>query len=342
MSTAASGPAAVLEALRESDGTALSGEALSSRLGVSRAQVWKHVSALRKRGYEIDGERGDGYRLRGVPDRLYPEELAQGLETRWLGRTIHHLEETDSTNRVAEGLGREGAPQGTAVIAERQTAGRGRLGRSFYSPAHQNLYTSILLRPTGSIAEAPTLILGAAIAVAEAVGEAVGDESAVEIKWPNDVLLRRRKTSGILMETAAEGTRIAYAVLGIGVNLNVDRERFPDEFRAHATSLASELGRPVDRLAFTRSLFRRLEEQLDRHARGGFEAIRPRFETFFRMRGESVGVDEIRGDRLLGVARGIAADGALEIELTEGPRRGETTRVMAGDVTLAKPDRDAR
>jgi BirA family transcriptional regulator, biotin operon repressor / biotin---[acetyl-CoA-carboxylase] ligase len=331
------GPAAILDAFAEQSREVLSGESLSALLGVSRAQVWKHVEALRKRGYEIDGERGGGYRLLRRPDRLYPEELLPGLGTQWLGQHIRHLEETDSTNLVAFDIGRDGAAAGTTVIAEAQNAGRGRLGRNFYSPPHLNLYASILLRPTGSIATAPTLILGAAVAVAETVAETLGDEHAVEIKWPNDVLIRRRKTSGILMESSAEGTRIAFAILGIGINLNVDREEFPDEFRPLATSLSSELGHPVDRVAFTRLLFENLERHLDAHARGGFEALRPRFEEFFRMRGQPVGVEELGGGRIDGTARGIAPDGALEIEIDAGPRRGEIVRVLAGDVTLAKP-----
>jgi len=331
------GAEAVLAALREAGDEPLSGEALSTRLGVSRAQVWKHVGRLRKRGYAVEGERGGGYRLTGSPDRLFAEEVGRGLESRWVARHYEHLEDTDSTNRVCFELGRQGAPAGAVVVAESQSAGRGRLGRSFYSPPNQNLYTSVLLRPTGSIADAPTLIFCAAVAVAESVARFLGDEEAVEIKWPNDVLIRRRKTSGILMESSAEGTRIAFAVLGIGVNLNVDRETFPDEFRELATSLASELGRPVDRIAFTRLLFERLEVQLDLHARGGFDAIRPRFESFFRMTGESIGVEEIGRGRVDGIARGIAPDGALEVEITDGPRTGERIRVMAGDVTLSKP-----
>jgi len=337
---ATSGPGAILQALRAHPDVALSGEGLSQALGVSRAQVWKHVGTLRRRGYRIEGEPGGGYRLRGAPDRLYAEEVQNGLATGWLGRRYLHLDDTDSTNRVAFDLGRDGEPAGTAVVAERQSAGRGRLGRSFFSPPHTNLYTSLLLRPTGSIADAPTLILGAAVAVAETVADFLGDESLVEIKWPNDVLIRRRKTSGILMESSAEGARLAFAVLGIGVNLNVDRDLFPDEFRSHATSLASELGAPVDRVAFTRRLFEALEDQLDRHAAGGFEALRPRFESFFRMRGEPVGVLEMAGRRLDGVALGIAPDGALEVEVGAGPRRGEVVRVMAGDVTLAKTHAD--
>jgi BirA family biotin operon repressor/biotin-[acetyl-CoA-carboxylase] ligase len=342
VSGSSSGPTKILAALREQTDSAVSGEDLSKRLGVSRAQVWKHVSALRKRGYEIDGEPGGGYRLRRAPDRLYAAEIHLGLETTWLAQRIDHLEVTESTNQIAFELGREGAPAGTTVIAECQTAGRGRLGRSFFSPPHQNLYTSILLRPTGSISDTPTLILAAAVAVAETVAEFIDDESAVEIKWPNDVLIRRRKTSGILMESSAEGTRLTFAVLGIGINLNVDRETFPDEFRSLATSLSSELGHSVDRVAFARRLFENLEARLDLHSRGGFDAVRPRFESFFRMRGEPVGVEEMAGGRIDGLARGIAPDGALEVEVTEGPRQGEIIRVMAGDVTLAKPIPDAR
>ncbi|MAG29333.1 MAG: biotin--[acetyl-CoA-carboxylase] ligase [Deltaproteobacteria bacterium] len=344
MSTArtTSGPASILSALRAHPHAALSGQSLSQRLGVSRAQIWKHVGALRKRGYEIEGEPGGGYRLRTTPDRLYAEEVQPGLQTSWLAQHYVHLEQTDSTNRVAFDLGREGAPAGTTVVAERQSAGRGRLGRNFFSPPNSNLYTSVLLRPAGSIADTPTLILGAAIAVAETVAEFLGSESAVEIKWPNDVLIQRRKTSGILMESSAEGTRIAFAVLGIGINLNVERKSFPDEFRETATSLSSELGRKIDRIAFTRRLFEQLERQLDAHASGGFDALRPRFESLFRMRGQRVGVEEIGGERIDGIARGIAPNGALEVEISEGPRRGEVVRVMAGDVTLAKGTPDAR
>lgn len=342
MTTPPDGPLEILRALREAEDQPISGEALSKRLGVSRAQVWKHVGALRRSGYGIEGEPGGGYRLRSVPDRLFAHEIQRDLDTRWIGHRIEHLEETTSTNQVAFELGVAGAAAGTAVIAEAQTAGRGRLGRSFYSPPHHNLYTSIVLRPTGTITDAPTLILAAAVAVAETVSEVVGDASAVEIKWPNDVLIRRRKTSGILMESSAEGARLAFAVLGIGVNLNVDRERFPDEFRPLATSLKSEIGGHVDRVAFARRLFEALERQLDLHEAGGFDAVRPRFEAYFRMRGEAVGIEELGGGRIDGRARSIAPDGALEVEITSGARAGETTRVMAGDVTLAKPTPDAR
>jgi BirA family biotin operon repressor/biotin-[acetyl-CoA-carboxylase] ligase len=326
------GPARVLEALRRAGGDTCSGEALSNDLGVSRASVWKHVESLRTRGYTIEAERGGGYRLGSVPDRLYAEEIKQGLETRWLARDIHHYETTDSTNRVALELARSGAPGGTTVVAEGQTAGRGRLGRAFFSPPHLNLYTSIVLRPDITTEQAPGWILASAVAVAESVAETVGDTAAVEIKWPNDVLLGGLKTSGILMELGAEGARVDFLVLGIGVNLNVDRERFPDEFRSLATSLVSHSGRPVDRVAFARRLYGKLESIADACEAGGFECLRPRFEALFRMPGRRVRVLMTGGSEISGTARKIDADGALLVETDDA----EIVRVIAGDVTLAK------
>jgi BirA family biotin operon repressor/biotin-[acetyl-CoA-carboxylase] ligase len=327
-----SGAATVLQLLRSDGGLALSGQVLSEQLHVSRAQVWKHVQSLRSRGYTIEGEAGEGYRLTGVPDRLYPEELQAGLQSRWIGGEIEYFDTIDSTNHRASERARAGVAAGTAIVAEGQTAGRGRLGRSFFSPPHLNLYTSIVLRPTLTTAEAPTLILTAAVAVADSIAEIADDADAVEIKWPNDVLLGGRKTSGILMELSAEATRVDYAVLGIGVNLNVERESFPDEFRDLATSLRSHTGHCVDRLEFTRRLFEKLESALDTHAAEGFGSVRPRFESYFRMVGRSVTVQSGTSPDLTGSVLGITADGALELEAADGA----TLRVIAGDVTLAK------
>lgn len=326
------GPARVLDALRQSEGRSCSGPTLSDQLGRSRAQVWKHVETLRSLGYGIEAAAGDGYQLVETPDRLYPEELLRGLETRWLARDLHWFDSVDSTNRVAQERAREGAPHGTTVVAEGQTAGRGRLGRSFYSPPYRNLYTSILLRPRLTTAEAPSWILAAAVAVAGAIEDSVPDPDAVEIKWPNDVLLGGLKTSGILMELGAEATRVSHLVLGIGVNLNVERESLPDEFRHLATSLASHAGHRIDRLAFTQRLYNRLERVLDECAASGFEAVRPQFESRFRMAGRRIRVVELAGTEIEGIARGIDADGALRLGLNDG----EETRVIAGDVTIAK------
>ncbi len=319
------GASRVLEMLRARAEGSCSGEALSAELDVSRAQVWKHVETLRKRGYQIDGEPGGGYRLVATPDRLYPEELQHNLETRWLGREIHYLETTESSNRDAFELARKGAPNGSVVVAEGQTAGRGRLGRSFYSPDFLNLYTSIILRPELSTVDAPSLIPTAAVAVAEAVAACVRDADDVEIKWPNDIQLCGLKTSGILMEMSAEATQVDFVVMGIGVNLNVSRDEFPDEFRQRATSLRSHLGQPVDRAHFTRTLFETLEGAIDLHAEKGFAGLRDRYEARFVLAGKPIRVLEMNGHEIIGIARGIAPNGALELEIPGG----EVVRVIA-------------
>ncbi|MFP8879582.1 MAG: biotin--[acetyl-CoA-carboxylase] ligase [Myxococcota bacterium] len=337
------GPALVLEALRRADGKTCSGQLLSQLQGVSRAQVWKHVESLRARGYQIDAEAGEGYRLTRTPDRLYAEEILAELDTRWLAREVHHFDEIDSTNRVALELARSGCAQGTTIVAESQSAGRGRLGRSFFSPPGTNLYTSIVLRPAITTAAAPSWILASAAAVAttiagwltESAGSHAGD--TVEIKWPNDVLISGLKTSGILMELGAEATRVEFLVLGIGINLNVDREEFPDEFRSRATSLYSHSGHRVDRVAFARHLYGNLERIFDACGSRGFDAVRPEFESRFRMPGRHVTVCEFDGSRLEGTAIGIDVDGALRIRCDGQPAgTGEEVRVIAGDVTLAK------
>ncbi len=312
-----------------------SGAELSTQLEVSRTQIWKHVEQLRARGYQIEGAAGGGYQLKTLPDRLYPELIRAGLHTKSLGQHIEHYEHADSTNRIAAELARQGAAHGTIVVAEEQTAGRGRLGRSFYSPPHQNLYLSAILRPNLVTEAAPLFVLSTAIAVAELIASEVDDGTSdgdeVSIKWPNDILLRGKKTSGILLEMHAEGARVDSLVLGIGINLNADPESFPESFRSQATSLSHSTGRQIDRVDFTRRLLARLEEVFDQHLGQGFEALRPRFERRFHMQGKAVTIDEIGGQRYAGTVLGIDSDGALRLAREDG----SICRVLAGDVTLA-------
>jgi BirA family biotin operon repressor/biotin-[acetyl-CoA-carboxylase] ligase len=264
-------------------------------------------------------------------DRLDAAAIQAGLRTRWLARTLHLFEEVDSTNRVAQELARQGAVPGTTVIAESQSAGRGRLGRSFFSPPHQNLYTSIVLHPTATAADASAFVLAAAVAVADTVAAFVRDPSRVEIKWPNDVQVDGLKVSGILLELGSDGARVAHLVMGIGVNLNAPRESLPEEFRGRASSLRSCLGAPVDRAAFVRDLYERLEPILERCAERGFGGVLPAFEAHFRMRGRAVRVADLAGRTQDGVVTGVAPDGALRLRTGAGE-----IRVVAGDVTILK------
>jgi BirA family biotin operon repressor/biotin-[acetyl-CoA-carboxylase] ligase len=255
---------------------------------------------------------------------------AIGARTRWLGAEVRWFAEIDSTNRHALALAAEGVPHGTAVIAEAQSAGRGRLGRSFYSPPGANLYVSFVLRPQGAAATLGTLPLVAGVALAESVAAELGDPARVELKWPNDVLVDGKKVSGILLERASASPDAA-VVLGIGVNLNVDPATFPEEFRARASSLSAQAGRGIDRARFAAALFERLEAALDAHAGAGFSALRARFDALFRMTGRRVRVADAAERVRDGLVLGVGADGSLRLGTYDGEER-----VFAGDVTVLK------
>jgi BirA family biotin operon repressor/biotin-[acetyl-CoA-carboxylase] ligase len=307
----------------------VSGEALSSTLGISRAAVWKHVEALRAEGYRIESQRARGYTLAGAPDRLIPAEIERHLTTERFGRRLECFETIDSTNVYAARLAREDTPEGTLVLAERQTRGRGRLGRSWVSPARMNLYASFVLRPRLAPADAPQLALAAAVAVARALAPlAAAAEVPVAIKWPNDCLLDGRKVAGILTEMDAEVDRIRSVVLGIGVNLNAPARAFPPELRETATSVLLATGTRVDRPRFAAALCATLEAVYDRVVRDGFATIASEWESYSCLTGREVTVD-CSGRRSTGTVRGIDPVGRLVLDGANGEER-----IMAGDVSI--------
>ena len=300
--------------------TPLSGEELARRLGCSRAAVWKHIAALRQGGYEIRGRPSVGYTLGTVPDRLGPAELAPHLAGSW--RHVEWRAVVDSTQNLARDLARDGAPEGTIVIAESQTAGRGRLGRQWHSPAGCNLYCSLVLRPPLPPIAVPTFALVVGLAVADAVQALLGARAA--LKWPNDVLLDGRKVAGILTELDAEIERVRYVIVGIGVNVNT--EAFPADLATRATSLRLAAGHPVDRARFTGGLLAALEARYRRFLADGFAAMRPEWEASAALTGKEVRVTAPEGE-VSGRVVGVDDDGALRLA---GPR-GEL-RVVAGEV----------
>ncbi|MEW6273286.1 MAG: biotin--[acetyl-CoA-carboxylase] ligase [Thermodesulfobacteriota bacterium] len=305
-----------------------SGADIAARLGVSRAAVWKRIERLRERGYDIEASAGRGYRLVRASDRLLPEVVLRHWRPVHLAAaSIVHRDAVDSTNRLAAELARGGAPEGTVVIAEQQTAGRGRLGRTWASPANVNLYCSIVLRPAVPPLEVPRLTLVAGLAVAQAIA-ATGEQLAPQIKWPNDVLLDGRKVAGVLTELEAEAERVRFVIVGIGVNLNAARGDFPRELARKATSLALATGERVDRAAFTGRLLGALETAYEVFRTRGFAALRARYEAFHCLPGRRVSIDG--RPPTSGVVRGVDDDGALLVE-TKG---GEVRRVVAGEVTL--------
>jgi len=302
----------------------VSGQELARRLGCTRAAVHKQIAGLRGQGYTIASHHARGYVLEATPDRLGPAELAPHLRGTW--RRIVWYAEVDSTQRVARELARDGAEEGTCVIAEAQTAGRGRLGRTWHSPAGLNLYTSIVLRPRAEPTVVPQLALVAGIAVAAAIRAETS--LPAQLKWPNDVLIDGRKVAGILTEMEAEVERVRFVIAGIGVNVNAPARAFPPELRASATSLAIASGHRVDRAAVTARLLAELEERVARFATGGFAALRAEWEALSCLTGRTVTVTAADG-QTTGTVRGIDDDGALRLATPSGE-----ARVVAGEVTL--------
>ena len=306
-----------------------SGEALSSKLGLSRTAVWKHVEALRGKGYRIEAVPARGYRLVEVPDRLTQLELSPLLSTHDLGRAIHFHESVGSTNELAFRMAHDGAEHGEVVVAEQQTAGKGRRGRAWISPPGLNLYFSAILRPELPPQRAPELTLVAAVALTEVLRESGVDAS---IKWPNDVQIDGLKVAGILTELSAEPERVHFVVLGVGVNLNAQAEHFPEELRSTATSLALVRGQRVPRALFAAALWNRLEEWLDLHLETGFGAVRQRWKELSSTLGQDVLVRTERQE-FRGLAEDIDTAGALLVRTEDG----SVERVLAGDVERLRP-----
>lgn len=318
----------LLNLFRQAPAGYLSGTGLSKALGVSRAAVWKQIEQLRQLGYRIEAVPSRGYRLCSTPDLLLAEELRNGLATRCIGREIRYFSDTDSTNRQAYALGDAGADEGLVVIADRQSAGKGRMGRSWASPPGVNLYLSVLLRPPLPPHAAPQLTFLSALATSRAIAAVAGLEPAH--KWPNDILLAGCKVAGLLNEMSAESDRLRFVVLGIGVNLNMTADQFPADLRMPATSLLLAGGRPVSRALFARTLLEQLDALYADYLLRGPAPVMAAWEARCDLIGQRVEVDEGRSGIVRGTVAGIDRDGALLLTLANGA----TERILAGDVRI--------
>lgn len=251
----------IIKLLKSSKNEFISGEYISQNLGVSRAAIWKYMNALKEEGYIIDSVSKKGYKLISSPDLLTYIEIEEYLNTKYIGRNIEHFHEIDSTNTKAKELARNGAPEGTLVLSEYQSAGRGRLGRNWSSPKNKGIWMSLILRPNiDPIYASKTTLIGAA-AVHNALKAL--DINDVKIKWPNDLLLNKKKVCGILTEMSGELNQINYIIMGIGINVNVEEEEFPKELSPIATSLKIESRKYVDRKVLLAHILNNFEKLYD-------------------------------------------------------------------------------
>ncbi|MGZ6290965.1 MAG: biotin--[acetyl-CoA-carboxylase] ligase [Syntrophales bacterium] len=314
--------------LKEGKGTWVSGESLAHKMAVSRSAVWKHIGALKDDGYLIESSRKKGYLLRQASDLLLADEIREGLNTNVFGKgEIIYFEETDSTNVRAKYLAGDGAPEGTVVVAEKQTQGRGRRGRSWFSPPGEGIYTSMVLRPPIPPNEAPKLTLLASVAVAEALLSLTSLK--VSIKWPNDILIKGKKVAGILTEISTEMDRIDYVVIGVGVNVNTPRNGLPPDIANTATSVLIETGRAFPRIALLRAYLEWFEIYYETFKTKGFDPILKRWKHLADIIGRRISV-ELMGRVRVGKVLDVDKEGFLILQ----DRKGTMERIISGDVTL--------
>jgi len=302
----------------------ISGKKLGVATGISRSAVWKHIKALQDQGYCINSTPGTGYSLVDVPDQLLPMEICSGLDTQILGKKIIYYQELASTQEKAVELAKQGYPEGTLVIAEEQTAGKGRLGRK-WEASPGSISFSIIFRPNLSPGDIMHFPLASGIAVARTIEHFTGELPG--LKWPNDILISGKKIAGILTEVAAEPDRLHYLILGIGINLNTEQSAFNKDLQSRASSLFALYGQRFSRPEFLRVLLMELENIHKQYNKQGFSYIRENWKDLNITLGRKVTLRD--QDRLIqGIAEDINSQGGLV--LTTDSR--EKITVTSGDL----------
>jgi BirA family biotin operon repressor/biotin-[acetyl-CoA-carboxylase] ligase len=305
---------ALLALLSDNATIVISGAKIAREVGVTRSSVWRWIQKLRSLGVEVKGHPRNGYQLEKVPDILVPKLLRKRLAVGPLGKKIHHFFKTDSTNSVAMQLGEKGEPHGTIVIAEEQTAGRGRAGHTWHSERTNGIYLTVLLRPAISPQQAPVITLAAGLAVRDAIVEHTG--IAPDLRWPNDLMFGRKKFCGILTEMNAEQDRIHFVAVGIGINVN--HERIPAALADIATSLRIETGQNHSRVELVTRLLRHLDSYYNRFVNEGTETIVSRFsEVSSYARGKRVRI-KTENETYVGTTDGLESGGLLRVRRDDG------------------------
>jgi BirA family transcriptional regulator, biotin operon repressor / biotin---[acetyl-CoA-carboxylase] ligase len=304
------------------------GPKIASEIGVTRSTVWDYIERLRELGVDIKGHPATGYQLRKLPDLLLPSLIRPELGDHEIGQRLVHFFRTGSTNDDAFKLAMRGAPHGTVIVAEEQTAGRGRYGRPWVSEKSMGIYSSTLLRPPLSPAAAPILSLAAGVAVHRAIASVTG--LAPDIRWPNDVLLNGKKVSGILTEMQAELDRMHAVVLGIGINVN--QREMPPEIRAIATSLRRETGVVYSRAQVLVAMLKELDRAYKMLLAEGNAAVLEAFtEASSFARGKRIRVST-GAEQFEATTAGLEPSGALRVTRDDG--REET--LVAGEIFEVK------
>jgi len=315
----------VLEVLEQAD-VPLSGELISTKMGITRAGVWKHINELRALGYDISSSQKEGYRLIRTSNRLLPYEVQKKLQTQFIGRKMHYLENTPSTNWVGKQICSEGDMEGIhglVIIAEEQTGGIGRMGRSWVSPSG-GIWITIVLKPGIPIDHVFMVTMAGSVAVARAIRKEF-DLGAL-IKWPNDILIGNKKVAGLLLELSAEADTIHHCLVGIGIDVNVTLNQFSPDLQKEITSISTEVGHEIDRTTFLARILKEFENRYLLIESGEYEAIIREWKSLSCTLEHRVHITTMKNS-FEGEAIDIDEFGALIIRKDNG----KIERVIAGD-----------
>jgi BirA family biotin operon repressor/biotin-[acetyl-CoA-carboxylase] ligase len=323
-------PAAQLLAALRAHPDGVAGTELCQQLGVTRAAVWSHIESLREAGFEIIASPHRGYQLVAAPDALLAVDLqSRQRKGQLIGNAIRVLPQTTSTNDEASRAALEGHPEGLVIFAESQSAGRGRMGRRWSSPAGRGLWFSVLLRPSLAPSECTQLTAASANALVRAIQSTTG--ITPEIKWPNDLLIKGKKIAGILTEMSAELEHVRSVILGIGIDATQTASEFPADLRNIATSLKLATGKTVSRADLAEAVLRELDREYARILAGQFAAVAEEWGSRCSTLGKQVTID-MGARRVRGRAEALDENGALLLR-TE---HGRIERIIGGEVTLTK------
>lgn len=318
----------VLYYLRKHPRSYISLRKLGEKFDLSTQKIERVIAELENWGYQLLRNKSGEIRYGASPDVLFPHEIAFGLETKVLGANVYSFDRVGSTNTLAHKYAEKDEPEGTLILAERQTAGKGRLGRSWHSPAKRGVYMSLILRPQISPTLAPGLSLIAALSIAKAIRAYPGIKAT--IKWPNDVLYEGAKLAGVLTELAAEIDRVKYVIMGIGLNVNHEREDFPAELQHRATSLKIVAHSGIDRIRLVRELLTLLEEHYHEYLANGFKRLIKPIKSYSSVLGRTITFRQ--NDELCsGTAIDIDAEGLLVVKV--GAR---TIALSSGEITMTE------
>lgn len=303
----------------------ISGQEISERLGVSRQAVWKSINALKEKGYEIQSVTNRGYRLVSSPNYLNESSLKSLLHNKIIGKNLIVLDSVDSTNDCLKKLGNEGCENGTVVVTREQTKGKGRLGRTWQSKKDDGIAFSVLLRPNVAPSEVSAITPLAGLAVCKAIREYTKLDCV--IKWPNDIIVGRKKLVGILTEMSAEFDAVEYVITGIGIN--IDHTSFPEEIAFKATSLLLETGRHIDKNEFLACVLEHLENEFVKNNLELTPTALSEYTDLCTTVGRSVTFQ--RGTRRIsGMAVGVSEHGELKVMMSDGT----ICLVNSGEVTV--------